>query len=430
MGAWQRVVGVRSVAGAVGVLLSLALGACKDREASARALPAAEFLFAAGDSTYWARSSAEGMRVRSAPILLTEVDGRLFEIYLADEGAEYPDASFAAARLWTRELKTGDGADSTLLFGDGAVMDALARWKQQHPRAAEVDPAADEAPEDPRTVVTDEIEIVDVHGPWITLEHLLDIDVEAGPPHRHEGRRFVVDVRTGARTSLTALFGEAAAQQVMAAGQASLVQLVDSIRTASNSGDERAGVAAETLDSFRFDATSFGITDLSRAPAVAFMVPGRGVDGEALALYLPPIAVKAPAWWRTVRPTLPEWAADSGLVKWERRGYDVSARPSAEGDALSLVLVGRGMKGGREWPVATVATPAYQLIPLDEPPLDARMREAALRDALARAFDRSTAMDGMTQRAERPATRRELRRLRATGVPRVPIRRVAFVTVR
>jgi hypothetical protein len=127
------------------------------------------------------------------------------------------------------------------------------------------------------------------------------------------------------------------------------------------------------------------------------MVPGHSADGEALALYLPPIGVKAPAWWGAVRGTLPEWSTDSSRVRWERAAYDVVATPSADGDALALVLRARGLTTSRaEWPVATVVAPAYQLIALEEPPLD-----SASRAALARAFDVSTALDGLVQRAAR-----------------------------
>ena len=368
--------------------------ACDGSAPGAEALPPAEFLFAAGDSTYWVRSGEDGMRVRSAPILLTQVDGRLFEIFLSDDGAEYPDASFASARLWSRELQH---RDSTPLFGDSTVMGALAAWRRAHPRDAEIDPADEEVPDDPRTVVHDEIEIIDVHGPYLTFEHLLNIDIDGGPPHRHEGRRMVVDVRSGATASLDAIVGAEEARRVTAAARASLTQLVDSIRTAGASGDQRASVATESLDSFRFDSTSFGITDIGRDPAVAFMVPGHGSDDEALALYLPPITVKAPAWWKAVRATLPEWAKDSARVKWDRAKYEIAARPSADGDALALVLIGGATGRSHEWPIATVAAPAYQLIPLDTPPID-----SAARGALSRAFDISTSLDGLVQRASGP----------------------------
>lgn len=389
--------------------------ACGDRASRGEALPPAEFLFAAGDSTYWVRSGGDGMRVRSAPILLTEVDGRLFEIFLSDDGAEYPDASFASARLWSRELQH---RDSTLLFGDSTVMRELAGWRRAHPRDAEIDPADEEMPDDPRTVVQDEIEIIDVHGPYITIEHLLNVDMDGGPPHRHEGRRMVLDVRSGATASLEVLVGADEARRVTAAARASLTQLIDSIRTAGAAGDERASVASESLDSFRFDSASFGITDIGRDPAVAFMVPGHGTDGEALALYLPPIAVTAPVWWKSVRATLPAWATDSARVTWDRAKYQVAARPSADGDALALVLIGGAVGTAHEWPIATVAAPAYQLIPLDTPPID-----SAARAALSRAFDISTSLDGLVQRAGWP-------RRAPVANATVPLRAISFSRIK
>jgi hypothetical protein len=369
--------------------VAMTMAACRgDQKRAASATPEAEFLFAAGDSTYWIHASAEGMRVRSAPILLTQVDGKLFEVFLSDDGAEYPDASFATSTLWARSLER---RDSVMLFGDSSVMRELAAWRKAHPKESEIDPADEQLEEDPRTVVQDELEILDAHGPYLTFEHLLNMDIDGGPPHRHEGRRFVVDVRTGRKMTVSDLLGAAEAARVIGSAQASLARLTDSIRTAGRAGDERAAAATETLDGFVFDETSFGITDLSRDPAIAFMVPGKGTDGEALALHLPPIAVAAPAWWGAVKSTLPSWTTDSTRVTWARRQYDVAARPSPDGDALSLVLVG---KGGTEWPVATVGAPAYQLIALEEPPLD-----SAGRSALARAFDVSTALDGSAQRA-------------------------------
>ncbi len=405
----------------VRALFALSLGAaalvaaCGDRASRGEALPPAEFLFAAGDSTYWVRSGGDGMRVRSAPILLTEVDGRLFEIFLGDEGAEYPDASFASARLWSRELQH---RDSTLLFGDSTVLRELAAWRRAHPRDEEIDPADEEMPNDPRTVVNDDIEIIDVHGPYITIEHLLNVDLDGGPAHRHAGRRMVLDVRSGALASLEVLVGADEARRVTATARASLTQLVDSIRTAGAAGDERASVASESLESFRFDSVSFGVTDIGRHPAVAFMVPGHGTDGEALALYPPPITVNAPVWWKSVRATLPEWATDSARVTWDRATYDIAARPSADGDALALVLIGGAVGQAREWPIATVAAPAYQLIPLDTPPID-----SAARAALSRAFDLSTSLDGLVQRASwphRPSSAHATVPLRAASFSRRP----------
>lgn len=401
------------IVAAVACSVSL-LAACRgDAPDSTITVPPAEFLFAAGDSTYWVNASAQGMRVRSAPILLTQVDGKLYEVFLSDDGAEFPDASFASAQLWARAIAS---RDSVRLFGDSTVRGELAAWRKAHPRETEIDPNDEQLPDDPRTVVQDELEILDVHGPYLTFEHLLNMDIDGGPPHRHEGRRFVVDVRSGRLMALGELVGASEAARVVRDAQASLARLTDSIRTAGRAGDERAAEAMETLDSFHFDSTSFGLTDLSRAPAVAFMVPGKGTDGEALALHLPPIRVEAPAWWEAVRTTLPEWTADSTRVTWSRSGYDVAARPSPEGDALALVLVARGSKA-TEWPVATVGAPAYQLIALESPALD-----SAARSALARAFDLSASLDGMVQRASRrqspPAATRSPAALRSTRFQR------------
>ncbi|HEY0929104.1 MAG TPA: hypothetical protein VGE27_04230 [Gemmatimonas sp.] len=381
------------VLAAATLLGTTALAAACDAPGELRqALPRAEFLFAAGDSTYWVRSGGEGMRVRSAPILLTQVDGRLFEIFIGDDGAEYPEASFATARLWARSLQA---KDSTLLFADSTVLRELVAWRRRHPQQAEIDPSDEDVIDDPQTVVQDDIEILDVHGPYLTFEHLLNVDIDGGPEHIHSGRRYVVDVRSGRIMGLGDLLGAKEATNVATRARASLTQLIDSIRTAGNGGDDRAAIAMETLETFTFDSTSFGITDLSREPAVTFMVPGHGLDGEALALHLPPIAVDVPVWWKSVKSTLPEWSADSSIVRWDRSSYRIAARPSPEGDALALVLSSRsGMGGQHEWPVATVGAPAYQLIALETPPLD-----SASRAALARAFDVSTALDGMVQRA-------------------------------
>ncbi len=403
-------VAVRRCVAACGLLgFALVAPACERTSSAPRnAPPVAEFLISAGDSTYWVRSGPDGMRVRSAPILLTNVDGQFYEVYIAEDGLDYADASFGIARLWARHVVRGD---SLQLFTDSTVLRQAALWKRRHPRQDPIDPDDEDMSNDPHTVVAEEIEITDVHGPWLTFTHLLDVDTEAGGLHKHVGRRSVVDVRSAHEATLAGLFGAPEAARLIQVGRASLARLVDSIRT---TGDDRAAVARETLDSFRFDSTSFAITDIARAPAVAFMVPGTGVDDEALALHLPAIAVAAPKWWASVQPTLPTWKADSSDVQWERAGYRVSASPSADGERLSLELSAAGVVRSRTWPIAVVAAPAYQLIPLDAPPVD-----ATVRAALARAFDLSTSLDGITQSvAYRRIVRRSPARRQSHTSPR------------
>ena len=357
-----------ALAATLGVLLT----GCQPRSADTlHEPPAAEFLFAAGDSTYWVRSGDAGMRVRSAPILLTEVEGRFFEVFIAEDGVDYEDAAFAVGAR--RMRATCRKRDSVPLFDDGSVMREAEAWKRRHPRAEPIDPESEDLLNDPPTVVSEEIEILDVHGPWVTFNHLLDVDVADGEPHRHAGKRYVVDVRTGARATLQSMFGETEARRLIDAGRASFRQLVDSIRAA---GDDRAKLALETLESFRFDSSSFGITDIARAPAVAFMIPGNGVEGEALALNLPPLTAQAPSWWGAVKTTLAQWNADSSQVRWSRTGYDVVARPDSDGESLALTLVSSPSPVSKEWPIATVPAPVYQLIPLDAPPVSDALRHA------------------------------------------------------
>ncbi len=362
----------------------LTLVACQRLVENPLKPPAAEFLFAAGDSTYWVRSNAEGLRVRSAPILLTQVDGHFIEVFIADDGVEYADASFASSRVFARDIT---GKDSIRLFDDGTVMREAAAWKRRHPREEPIDLENEEVPTDPRTVASEEIEVLDVHGPWVTFNHLLNIDVADHQPHRHAGHRYVVDVRTGAQATLATLFSDTEAHRLIDAGRASFRQLTDSITRATG---DRADMARETLDSFHFDSTSFGLTDMAREPAVAFMIPGTGIDGEALALNLPPIAARSPSWWSSVRSTLPAWSTDSSLVRWTRKGYDVIARPNADANRLALYLAPGPQPRAKEWPIATVPIPAYQLIPLDAPQLS-----TAIHNALARAFDASSSLDGV-----------------------------------
>lgn len=384
------------------------VGGCERVRGSAATPPAAEFLVAAGDSTFWVESGRDGVRVRSAPILLTQVDGAFYEIFVADDGVDYADAAFSTSRLWGRPVLRGD---SLLLFSDSSVAREATAWRRRHPDDLPLEPDDEAMDADPRTTATESIEIVDVHGPYASLTHLVDIDLEDGTPHRHEGRQWVVDVRSGRIVSLETLFGAVEAARVIRDARSALARLADSIRSTT---DARGADARETLESFVFDSTSFAITDIGRRPAVAFMIPGRTADGEALALYLPPIETSAPAWWASAGSTLPEWDADSGAVRWTRERYRVLATPSDDGERLALTLA-TPADGSRQWPIGTVTGPAYGLVTLDSPPVDSTVRQA-----LARAFDANSALDGLTQRVGRMRARTLMAPVRVTRVSRVP----------
>ena len=371
--------------------------ACRDSDPSPAKPPEAEFLFAAGDSTWWVRSGAEGVRVRSAPILLTFTEGKFYEIFVSEDGTEFENASLASARVYSRDVLE---KDSLLIFEDPTARREIARWKRAHPNAQKLAPEDELDAEEPSTAITDEIEVIDVHGPWVTVQHSLDIDVEGRAGHRHTRRRAVLDVRTGRRASLATLFGAQASGNAIRAGRTALEALKDSVRGAL--GDERADRARETLESFRFDVTSFALSDLGRSPAISFTVPGNDADGSAIVLTLPPFAMPPQPWWHEVLATLPKWAADSASVRWERPKYIVRAMPVGDGSALALVVRARDTTNAaatREWELATVLSPAYQLIALDDKPVS-----NDLRTALSRAFDAASAVDGLGQRVSRKVT--------------------------
>jgi len=383
-------IAVRRLSRAVAIAFGTALATgCEGQAVFSRRPPTAEFLLAAGDSTYWIRSSSEGLRVRSAPILLTQSDGRFFEIFLTDEVHDFADASFATTRAYRRDILQ---ADSLLLYDEGSVTKEVRAWIRAHPGAVPLDPSDDLSDDQPPTMVSDDIEVMDVHGPWLTFGHSLDIDVAGRSSHKHSRQNGVVDVRSGTRGNLQALFGPAEAVRLYDLGIKAFANMRDSVR---RSADERSAAARRTLSSFVFDSLSLMLTDVARAPAVSFFVPGTGEEGEALALYLPPLIAAAPDWWTSVVATLPSWNADSSELSWSRVHYDVIARPSRDGELLAIELVDRSRKGApRVWPIANVPVPAYQMIPLDGSALD-----SGTRRALARAFDQSTVLNGTSQQA-------------------------------
>ncbi|MGV3708828.1 MAG: hypothetical protein ACO1Q7_08300 [Gemmatimonas sp.] len=377
----------------IAALLTVLLAAACERPVLSRRPPGAEFLLAAGDSTYWIRSSNDGVRVRSAPILLTETDGRFYEIYITDEVHDFEDASFASARAYRRDILE---RDSVLVFEDRTVSLEAREWIARHPRAVPLDPDDDVPGDAPPTLVSNDIEIVDVHGPWVTLGHSLDVDVAGRAGHRHTRRHGIVDVRNGARGSLDSLFGVGESMRLQQAGVTAFERMRDSVRISS---DERSFAARRTLASFTFDGTSFSITDIARSPAVSFVVPGTGEEGEALSLFVPPISAAEPVWWKSVAQSIPAWNQDSTELAWSRTRYDIIARPTPDGDFLTIELQSKGERdASRAWPIAVVPAPAYQLIALDETPLDSSMRSA-----LARAFDESMILNGGAQQASAPS---------------------------
>ncbi|MGI8510351.1 MAG: hypothetical protein ACR2MQ_13595 [Gemmatimonadaceae bacterium] len=176
-----------------GILVStLVAVACRP---SPVAPPAAEFIVATPDSTYWVSSGTQGIHVRAVPMTITQYGGRFHEIYVADVDRSFSDAVFTGERVYTRDLVTGD---STLVYDDTAVVGLAAHHARVHPEAL---PLADDddTPTDPTVAATGETDIVEVRGPYALLEHRFSFEHMGG--EQHDTVRTAVDLRTGRAAS-------------------------------------------------------------------------------------------------------------------------------------------------------------------------------------------------------------------------------------
>src|SRR5215208_459482 len=149
-----------------------ALAACQ-RARQERHPPPASFLVAAGDSTFWIECTPRGVRVRRSPMLLTEVGGRFYELYIADDDHSFYDALIIGQRVFRRDLVTGD---STVLMQDTTLADIARSYALTHPHEAPLAPDEDGADE-PSAEATTETELLDVVGPFLTFEQHVDIDI-------------------------------------------------------------------------------------------------------------------------------------------------------------------------------------------------------------------------------------------------------------
>src|SRR5205823_14083959 len=77
--------------------------------------PTADFVLAAGDSSFWVTSRNGTVSVRGAPLELARVDGRFYEVYVEDDDRSYEDAVLVGQRVYRRDLIAGD---SLLVYED------------------------------------------------------------------------------------------------------------------------------------------------------------------------------------------------------------------------------------------------------------------------------------------------------------------------
>jgi len=359
-----------------GVLL-LGVG-CRNQPRATTSAPSTDFLVTAGDSAFWVSTVDGRLRIRRAALTLAYVDGRFYELYVADDDRSYYDALLIGQRIYRRDLVSGD---SVQVFEDKRVTNIARRYAAEHPderRLGEDEDGSD----DPHTVATSEIELLDVLGPLLSYEHHTDIDI-ANVEDSHNVRYGVVDLRDGSVGTLRSIFGDSAARRIVADARAAYRIVIDSVRRSRSARGRRA---ARVIDAFHFDSTSFALVDIDGSPRVGFYVPGEGVGGGGLSLPLPHVRTPEPAWWSTIANTVPVLGADSASEVWSGPRYDVIAHYDTSGEYATLVVRDSAKK---EWSAGRLPTPTRRVYRLDIANVDTTVRRG-----LARAFDESTLYSG------------------------------------
>lgn len=381
--------------------------------------PAVDFLLVAGDSTYWVTSESAALSMRGEPLVLARYGGRFHEVYVADDDHSYEDALLVGQIVFSRDLITND---STVVFVDTLIARVARAYAATHPDAAPLDPD-DPVNDRPLVTATSDVTLLDVHGPYLSLEYHADTRrrPEAG---FHTTWRAVVDMRTGNPVRLDNLIGPAAASRVVDQGRLSYAALIDSARGRAS---ELPDIVPIVLSQMSFDPGSFSLAQLHGEPAVAFAGRVSGNHDVPTVLSLPLLPIDSQAWWGEVRPTLPTPSAERGQ-RWVRPGYTVHAVADTAESVADVTLVDSTR---HEWVLGQVHAPLRHVFWLDRPPVD-----STTRLALQRAFDQAALYDedarvarlqvppagaprvraaaNVRQASSRPAVRRPVRRRTAT----------------
>src|SRR5205823_335508 len=379
------------------------VAACGTHERTSSAAyppPRAEFLVATQDSTFWISSNGKRMRARGAPRTLARYDGRFVELFLADDDRSFPDALLVGLRVYRRDLASGD---STVIFADTVVPRMAREYAVAHPTARPLEPEED-AVDDPTIQATADLELIDVHGSYLSFDYHVDVGIRGREPW-HATRRGVIDLRSGRAARVADVFSPSIATALIDSGKRELASAIDSLRQDAGVPARRA-VAA--LSRARFDERSFVLSVPDSQLAVEFDVPLRGTDAPGEVLPLEALRPPPPVWWSDIEPEFAHIGDD--LDRWRHfsdAGYDVVARYDSSAETARLSITDHV----REWPVRAVAAPVLHLFWLDRPALDSTQR-----NALARAFNEASLYDDAT---------RTVRVLR----PR-PVLRARFASVR
>jgi hypothetical protein len=358
---------------ASGVLFLLACGGDGGRDGSP---PRAEFIVAAGDSTYWVRSDRSGVRIRGTPMVLARLDDRFRELYVVDDDHSFENALFVGQRLYQRDILSGD---STEVFRDTLIPSMAEIYQQAHPEARRLAPE-EETGEEPANTATAEVSVIGVHGPYLSLEYHADTS-GVGDDGWHMTKHIVIDLRTGKPVTLAEVLGPEEAASVLTRARALYRETVDSIRRDQRPAARRA---VQSLGQFRFDPTSFSLTAPNGTLMIAFSAPGQGHGGEGGVLPMRPIAIAEPGWWVDARGALPTSTAERE-EHWKRSTYTVKAVYDTASNPARLSLAD---SAGREFPIGPVNSPVHRIYWLDQPEIT-----RVQRDALTKAFDEAALYD-------------------------------------
>lgn len=369
-------------------LLLLALAGCRETgrtAASDRTIPPpADFVLSAGDSAFWVTSSGGTTHVRGAPLELALVQGRIYELYVADDDRSFGGALLVGQRVYRRDLVTDD---SLLVFQDTVVPRLARLYARLHPDDAPLSPDEDLSG-DPSWIATATLDLEELAGPFVSYSLHTDVNRDDAPLW-HTSRRGVLDLRRGGSATLATVAGSAQAE-VERERTIVMASTLDSVRVSQDTRGERA---AAVLSHYRLDPASFSLTTLDGAPAVSFALSGRGEGDAGHLLALAPIPIGEPAWWPEAAAALAVSSADGLRDVWRHGDYDVVVRYDSLGGAARLFLRD---DTSREFDVGDIPSPARRIIWLDHPSLDSLSRRA-----LDRAFEESSLYDEAVRTAAR-----------------------------
>lgn len=350
----------------------------------------ADLLVVTADSTFWISSTKGTVRARGVPMFVARVDGRFTELYVADDDRSYYDAVFVGHRLFARDLVRGDSLE---LHRDSLVMRMADDYAREH--AGEQPLTPDEPENDDAAVrATSDLEILAIHGPYLSYEHHTDVDTrdERSAVHRHQYGRGVIDVRTGAMQSLADLVGRAVADSVIAEGSRAWRSARDTLLSATGPvANDPTGRARRALAGFAFDVGSFTIGSDGQSPTIRFGIPAAGVNPDIDPIVLPPRRIGPPSWWPPVAAELPDASGEAG--RWAYGGDTLTADVDRLNQGWILTLTVGGVTSS---PAVRTSSAIERVVWLDSTVTNAD------RVALQRAFSEAGEYDGGRQIVRTP----------------------------